>query len=160
MKKLIVCMVIAMSMYGQTFAQSSVKQLSKYCLVDKSADFFMQNAGTHQTLGIKMTELPDDLSGKTVQTVFFFQSELLHSDVPMNSVANDLWSLISRQLHGEYGKLTLARANYIPTKDPQGILRLAIAKWDKELRKWHVMSVPVVYITSIGKGSRMFDLSL
>lgn len=159
MKNLIVFMatVVLFIVAQNTFGQYSVNNLQKNCTIYPDAQFILRNASSNMhTQIIEMSEYSESVDGRTLSVEMATLYEWGHANIVLNKVANDIWSLVSKQLHGETGLLSLSKMNFIPTNNEKGQAVLAIFMWDKTKNKWAIMSVPLYRIKVLYKGARMF----
>jgi hypothetical protein len=160
MKALVLLMAIAItvSLPKHIFAQSYASNLRQYCSIDTYAEYLLKNSGTSHSVNLEMTDYSHDVDGITFQTEMAALYQWGHCYVPLDKAANDLWLLVSKQLTGSPGQLSLTRANFIPTKNEKGQEVLAIVMWNENISQWTIMSMPVSRVKTLNGGAKMFSL--
>jgi hypothetical protein len=156
MKKLILVILAFVFCYS-SFSQNCSSNLTRYCKIFPSAQLFISNC-KYGIANVSMSEYKENTSGEEftfpVRMIYGFG----HADIPLGKVANTMWQLISKQLHGESGLLSTTKANFFPTRNERREFILAILIWDKAKSKWAIMSIPLNGVKTVFKGCRWFDL--
>jgi len=155
MKKIIVFIVLYLSQLQTGLSQNYSDSLIKHCRFSVAAEFILRNSSSLHTPNMEMVEYNQDIDGQNLYAgmAFLYISGYV---VELNKIANDLWLLISNQLHGENGQLTLTKINFIPTMNESKEFVMIVALWNKEKRKWDIMSLPFRKVKTLYKGARMF----
>lgn len=137
----------------EVHAQSAVSQLRKYCAVSKTAEYILENAGTEKSTSVKISELTTKKLKKQIIIDYTYRR-----DIPLNTVANDIWSLISKQLNGELGRLTTTgMPNYILTSNVDGEWKIVFVMWNNDWHKWALWSCDIDSINGVREGCRSIE---
>ncbi len=158
MKKIMIVLVAIVSFISNAMAQDCSDDLLKYCSVYNSTKLIIGNSSDEEVKNLEMSEYKKDIDGETFATEISLLYEWNHIDIPLCKVASTIWVLVSKQIHGEKGLLTLSKINFLPTRDEKGRAILAIILWDKSKGKWAILSLPLMDVRTriLRKGSRMF----
>lgn len=149
---------VTLNFWQPALSQNSSKYLREFCIISPDAEYILNNSDNSACGNIKMGEYSNNMNGETFKLEMAILYTWGKENVPLQSVSNTLWSMITKQVHGQKGVLSLEKMNFIPTKNSKGFHMLAIAIWDPNSRKWFIDSFSYSGIQTLYKGVRKFSL--
>ncbi|WP_367914593.1 hypothetical protein [Leadbetterella sp. DM7] len=170
MKKILL-IILSFSVF-QSLGQSAAANLQRYCYVEHLEDGTGSSASyiVKHSKGIRV----DQFASYTFQNDdYSYHKKYIPSlyaeggHFPLENMANNLWSLISRQLNGEAGALpvspklqmtdsfgnlqaVVSPVSIFPTYDEYGNKSLIMAYFDFRKQKWFISNTPIQWVYELG----------
>lgn len=159
-----VCVAVLVGFTMQSSAQSAEKELKKHCIIsdnNKSAfkDMFKYAKKKHAyEYSLQPNGLEKDVSAKQIAKEV--ERNVIEGGVQPEYVPLDIWRLVSPQLEGGRGNLTLVGRNYLPIRDLFGIDSFAVMTWKSAYNKWEIDLVDVSSGFVVKSSDRLFTMAL